>query len=154
MQDLGIRQFLLTNLDRESPTSPYKFRLPLSFLRNAIDEIGNFPFAPGERIYDKPSLFLKGSFLVDRYLFPAETDSLRNRHEQVRRVSTSTAGTSRSSTNSSRIRGWKLWILDIGVSSHSLLHALCLRALRGSTSIVHAERPKEFIDLLDGFLKE
>ena len=59
-QDLGIRQFLLTNLDRASPSDPYKFRLPLSYLRNAIDEIGHFPYTPGERIFDKPSLFLKG----------------------------------------------------------------------------------------------
>ncbi|GAA5905955.1 hypothetical protein JCM5296_001300 [Sporobolomyces johnsonii] len=59
--DLGVRQFLLTNLDRASPSAPYKFRLPLSFLGNAIDEIGHFPYAPGEKVFDKPSLFLKGS---------------------------------------------------------------------------------------------
>ena len=148
VQDLGIRQFLLTNLDRESPTSPYKFRLPLSYLRNAIDEIGNFPFAPGERIYDKPSLFLKGSFLVDRYLFPAETDRRGGRHEQVRRVSTSTAGTSRSSTNSSRIRDWKLCILDIGVSSHSLLHvplSTCAEGIDVYSACRTTERVHRFV---------
>lgn len=61
-QDLGVRQFLLTNLDRASPSSPYKFRLPLEYLNNAIEEIGHFPYAPGEKVYEKPTLFLKGSF--------------------------------------------------------------------------------------------
>lgn len=60
-QDLGIRQFLLTNMDRADPSSPYRFRLPLHFLRNAIDEIGHFPYAPGEKVFEKPSLFLKGA---------------------------------------------------------------------------------------------
>ncbi|GAA6021250.1 hypothetical protein JCM8202_001914, partial [Rhodotorula sphaerocarpa] len=58
--DLGIRQFLLTNLDRASPSDPYHFRVPLPFLQNAIDEIGAFPYEPGERVFDRPSLFLKG----------------------------------------------------------------------------------------------
>ncbi|BGO95901.1 hypothetical protein NBRC10512_005505 [Rhodotorula toruloides] len=59
--DLGVRQFLLTNLDRSSPSDPYRFRLPLHYLANAIGEIGNFPYQPGERVYEQPSLFLKGS---------------------------------------------------------------------------------------------
>ncbi|BGP35651.1 hypothetical protein JCM10296v2_007503 [Rhodotorula toruloides] len=59
--DLGVRQFLLTNLDRGSPSDPYRFRLPLHYLANAIGEIGNFPYQPGERVYEQPSLFLKGS---------------------------------------------------------------------------------------------
>ncbi|POY74906.1 hypothetical protein BMF94_1882 [Rhodotorula taiwanensis] len=59
--DLGVRQFLLTNLDRATPADPYHFRIPIDFLQNAIGEIGAFPYTPGERVYDKPSLFLKGS---------------------------------------------------------------------------------------------
>lgn len=59
-QDLGVRQFLLTNLDRGSPSDPYRFRLPLHYLANAIGEIGNFPYQPGERVFEQPSLFLKG----------------------------------------------------------------------------------------------
>ncbi|GAA5822602.1 hypothetical protein JCM5353_005500 [Sporobolomyces roseus] len=108
--DLGIRQFLLTNLDRESPTSPYKFRLPLSYLRNAIDEIGNFPFAPGEKIFDKPSLFLKGK--KSKYINSRNIPIINQFFPNSR-----------------------LETLDTG-------------------HWVHAERPKEFIDLLDGFLKE
>lgn len=63
MQDLGVRQFLLTNLDRATPADPYHFRIPIDFLQNAIGEIGAFPYTPGERVYDKPSLFLKGPSL-------------------------------------------------------------------------------------------
>lgn len=62
MQDLGIRQFLLTNLDRSDPAGPYEFRLPLEILSNALGEIGEFPYAPGEKVWTKPALFLKGAF--------------------------------------------------------------------------------------------
>jgi hypothetical protein len=34
--DLGVRQFLLTNLERAGPSDPYKFRLPLKILRDAL----------------------------------------------------------------------------------------------------------------------
>ncbi|GAA5916215.1 uncharacterized protein JCM6883_000692 [Sporobolomyces salmoneus] len=108
--DLGVRQFLLTNLDRASPSDPYKFRLPLSYLRNAIDEIGHFPYAPGERIFDKPSLFLKGK--KSKYI-NSKNIPIINQFFPNSRLETLDAG------------HW-----------------------------VHAERPKEFVDLLDGFLKQ
>ncbi|GAA5883044.1 hypothetical protein JCM16303_006807 [Sporobolomyces ruberrimus] len=108
--DLGVRQFLLTNLDHASPTSPYKFRLPLSYLRNAIDEIGHFPYTPGERIFDKPSLFLKGK--RSKYI-NSKNIPIINQFFPNSRLETLDAG------------HW-----------------------------VHAERPKEFVDLLDGFVKE
>lgn len=69
-QDLSVRQFLLTNLDRASPSDPYHFRIPLPFLQNAIDEIGAFPYTPGERVYEKPSLFLKGAAVPPSSLPP------------------------------------------------------------------------------------
>ncbi|GAA5822034.1 hypothetical protein JCM3770_002258 [Rhodotorula araucariae] len=108
--DLGVRQFLLTNLDRASPSSPYKFRLPLSFLRNAIDEIGHFPYAPGEKVFDKPSLFLKGS--KSKYINSRNIPLIRQFFPSSR-----------------------LETLDAG-------------------HWVHAERPKEFVNLLDEFCKE
>lgn len=55
-----MRQFLLTNLERASSEAPWRFRLPLGYLSDAIDEIGKFPYQPGERTFDKPALFLKG----------------------------------------------------------------------------------------------
>ena len=56
-----MRQFLLTNLERQDASSPWKFRLPLDYLLPAIDEIGKFPYQPGERVYERPTLFLKGA---------------------------------------------------------------------------------------------
>lgn len=113
--DLGVRQFLLTNLDRASPEDPYKFRLPLSYLRNAIDEIGHFPYTPGERIFDKPSLFLKGTRALSLFYESIEQLSLAGAdaharfglrcRAQAKRANTSTARTFRSSSSSSRIRG-------------------------------------------------
>lgn len=67
-QDLGVRQFLLTNLERAGPADPYKFRLPLKILRDALGEIGQFPYSPEERQWDHPALFIKGESL---HLFPA-----------------------------------------------------------------------------------
>ncbi|GAA5841078.1 hypothetical protein JCM3766R1_006659 [Sporobolomyces carnicolor] len=108
--DLGVRQFLLTNLDRASPEDPYKFRLPLSYLRNAIDEIGHFPYTPGERIFDKPSLFLKGK--KSKYINSKNIPIIQQFFPNSR-----------------------LETLDAG-------------------HWVHAEKPKEFVELLDGFLSE
>ena len=59
-QDLGVRQFLLTNLERPDPQMPYQFRLPLDILEASLGEIGQFPYSPGERTWDGPALFLKG----------------------------------------------------------------------------------------------
>ncbi|GAA6009535.1 hypothetical protein JCM10207_003817 [Rhodosporidiobolus poonsookiae] len=59
--DLGVRQFLLTNLDRPNPPEPYRFRIPLGYFSHAMDEIERFPFAPGSRTFDKPSLFIRGT---------------------------------------------------------------------------------------------
>ena len=56
-----MRQFLLTNLVRETPSSPYGFRLPLSFLQDAMGEIGQFPYASGSGTkWNGNALFLKG----------------------------------------------------------------------------------------------
>ncbi|GAA5999317.1 uncharacterized protein JCM10292_001198 [Rhodotorula paludigena] len=108
--DLGVRQFLLTNLDRASPSDPYQFRLPLHFLSNAIDEIGHFPYAPGEKVFEKPSLFLKGS--KSKYI------------------------------NSRNIPIIKQFFPDSQLETLDAGHW------------VHAEKPKEFVELLDRFCKE
>ncbi|KAK4706015.1 hypothetical protein P7C70_g188, partial [Phenoliferia sp. Uapishka_3] len=60
--DLGVRQFLLTNLSRETSTSPYGFRLPLSYLQDALGEIGEFPYEVGAGTkWEGPALFIKGA---------------------------------------------------------------------------------------------
>ncbi|GAA6015187.1 hypothetical protein JCM10207_003635 [Rhodosporidiobolus poonsookiae] len=108
--DLGVRQFLLTNLDRAAPSDPYHFRLPLAYLSNAIDEIGHFPYVPGEKVYDKPALFLKGS--KSKYI------------------------------NSRNIPTIKQFFPNSQLETLETGHW------------VHAEKPKEFVELLDRFLKE
>ena len=56
------RAFLLMNL--EHPTAhhqrPLKFRVPVGLLGESIPEIGDFPWSPGERTFDGPTLFIKG----------------------------------------------------------------------------------------------
>ncbi|KAG6808143.1 hypothetical protein H0H92_005268 [Tricholoma furcatifolium] len=61
-KDLTVRQFLLTNLNSVTESEPYlKFRVPINTLDTALPEIGWFPYAPGERRWDGPTLFIKGS---------------------------------------------------------------------------------------------
>ncbi|KAI0359938.1 alpha/beta-hydrolase [Trametes cingulata] len=61
-QDPMTRAFLLMNL--EHPTAhhphPLRFRVPVDLLGNSIPEIGGFPYSPGERTWDGPTLFIKG----------------------------------------------------------------------------------------------
>lgn len=56
------RAFLLTNL---SPTKgldePYRFRVPLDIIGDAIIEVGSFPYEPTERQWSGSTLFIKGT---------------------------------------------------------------------------------------------
>lgn len=64
-QNLPIRQFLLTNLIRSSPSSPQstlKFRIPLKTLAGALDNMADFPFKdPEEARFNGPTLFVRGT---------------------------------------------------------------------------------------------
>lgn len=61
-KDPNMRQFLLTNLKPVSESAPdLKFRVPLDILDEAIPEIGWFPYAPGDRSWEGPTLFIKGT---------------------------------------------------------------------------------------------
>lgn len=55
------RAFLLTNLDTASENTALRFKVPLNILSNSLDEIGSFPYRPGERVWDGPTLFIKGN---------------------------------------------------------------------------------------------
>lgn len=47
-QDLGIRQFLLTNLHRPDSSRPWTFRIPIHLIKEHLSQIGDFPYdAPG-----------------------------------------------------------------------------------------------------------
>ncbi|KAI0749372.1 alpha/beta-hydrolase [Daedaleopsis nitida] len=62
-KDPMTRAFLLMNL--EHPTAhhphPLRFRIPIGLLGGAISDIGGFPWSPGERTFNGPTLFIKGS---------------------------------------------------------------------------------------------
>ncbi|KAL1876327.1 hypothetical protein VTK73DRAFT_9570 [Phialemonium thermophilum] len=70
-KSLPIRQFLLGNLHRPkaqgdggngSNTQTQKFRLPLSVLARALDNLGDFPYKdPREVRFEKPALFIRGT---------------------------------------------------------------------------------------------
>ena len=97
-------------MDRASGSEPYKFRIPLHFLRKAIDGIGDFPFEAGKVTWDKPSLFIKGA--KSKYINKRNTPLISQFFPNSR-----------------------LETLDTG-------------------HWVHAERPKEFVDLVAGFCDE
>lgn len=58
-QDAMTRAFLLTNMVEQDGTM--KFRIPLDIIGDAISEIGSFPYEPGERTWEGPTLFIKGT---------------------------------------------------------------------------------------------
>ncbi|KAF9460331.1 alpha/beta-hydrolase [Collybia nuda] len=61
-KDSQLCAFLMTNLEPMTAAKPYaKFRVPLDTLGDAITEIGSFPYAPGERTWSGPTMFIKGS---------------------------------------------------------------------------------------------
>lgn len=55
-----VRQFLLTNLEG-GPRPHQKFRLPLDILERAVQNIGDFPYEPKHRMWEGPTLFVKGA---------------------------------------------------------------------------------------------
>lgn len=55
------RAFLLTNLAPHHGHDPVKFRVPLDIIGDAIPEIGHFPYEAGERVWEGPTLFIKGT---------------------------------------------------------------------------------------------
>lgn len=60
-ESLPIRQFLLTNMMR-AEDGTQKFRVPLKYLRNSLDKLGDFPFTdPDETRWQGPTLFVRGS---------------------------------------------------------------------------------------------
>jgi pimeloyl-ACP methyl ester carboxylesterase len=85
--DLGVRQFLLTNLTRNPPgAETWSWRIPVDLIRNNIAQIGDFPYNPPgasadsikgsesapQRSWDGETLFIKGnkSKYVNRHNIP------------------------------------------------------------------------------------
>ncbi|WFD31162.1 methionyl aminopeptidase [Malassezia sp. CBS 17886] len=42
--NLAVRQFLLTNLDRDRPGEPMRFRIPVASMMKSLGEVGKFPY--------------------------------------------------------------------------------------------------------------
>lgn len=65
MQNIAIRQFLLTNLTRAtsegSGTPVLKLRIPVKILASALDKVAGFPFHPDKVRFEKPALFIRGT---------------------------------------------------------------------------------------------
>ena len=68
-ENLGIRQFLLTNLVKPSASASgggqsaegMRFRVPLDILGRALDAMGDFPIRPEHGlVYRQPTLFVRG----------------------------------------------------------------------------------------------
>lgn len=70
--DLGIRQFLLTNLHRPSGQDHWTFRIPVKTIKKYLSQIGDFPYDPpssteaGARSWQGKTYFIKGA--KSRYL--------------------------------------------------------------------------------------
>jgi pimeloyl-ACP methyl ester carboxylesterase len=66
--DMGIRQFLLTNMIKTSSetdgkkTSHLQFRIPLGTLSKALPDMADFPFKDPDQVrYEGPTLFVRGT---------------------------------------------------------------------------------------------
>ncbi|KAG6844682.1 hypothetical protein H0H87_004657 [Tephrocybe sp. NHM501043] len=63
-KDIGVRQFLLTNLDIPSKQSneTVKFKIPINILTEAIGDLGSFPYTPnGPHQWPGRTLVVKGA---------------------------------------------------------------------------------------------
>ncbi|RKP06196.1 mitochondrial hydrolase [Thamnocephalis sphaerospora] len=78
--ELAVRQFLLTNLKRDTANGQYRFRVPLDTIERALPEIGRFRPPINTRPFLQPTLLVAGArsgyvkpgdHAVLRELFPA-----------------------------------------------------------------------------------
>lgn len=61
-QSLPIRQFLLTNLVRDSPAHHLRLRIPLEVIASNLENLGDFLSQDaGEAKFEGPALFIRGS---------------------------------------------------------------------------------------------
>ncbi|KAI0649164.1 alpha/beta-hydrolase [Trametes meyenii] len=76
-RDRMTRAFLLMNLEHPTPHHPHplRFRIPVDLLGNSIPELGSFPYLPGERTWDGPTLFIKGE--KSKYINKHNIDAAR-----------------------------------------------------------------------------
>ncbi|CAG8483200.1 5283_t:CDS:2 [Paraglomus brasilianum] len=61
IEDITVRQFLLTNLTKDPQTGLYKWRIPLDTLEDALNDLGGFPFKSAHHTFKKRALFIAGT---------------------------------------------------------------------------------------------
>ena len=65
MQDMAVRQFLLTNMLSKGPHQPFYFRVPLDTIQSSINDLGDFPIEPtgpgGGATWSGRTFFLRGT---------------------------------------------------------------------------------------------
>ncbi|KAL1641630.1 hypothetical protein SLS58_005905 [Diplodia intermedia] len=62
VEEMGVRQFLLSNLVRAPGNDHLQFKIPVGYLANALDNMADFPFTnPDETRFGKPTLFIRGT---------------------------------------------------------------------------------------------
>ncbi|KAF9284371.1 hypothetical protein BGZ68_004713 [Mortierella alpina] len=73
--DIGVRQFLLTNLKRDAHGDGYSFRVPIETLGDSLEKLGQFDFVPGQDKFEGKTLFIKGN--KSGYIREKELDAIR-----------------------------------------------------------------------------
>lgn len=82
VSDLGVRQFLLTNLKRDATGDGYSFRIPFETLGNSLEKLGHFDFVPGQDKFDGKVLFIRG--VKSKYIMEKEMEAIRSFFPQAR----------------------------------------------------------------------
>ncbi|KAG0378897.1 hypothetical protein BGX24_002452 [Mortierella sp. AD032] len=80
--DLGVRQFLLTNLKRDATGDGYSFRIPFETLGGSLEKLGQFDFVPGVDKFDGKAMFIRG--IRSKYIEEKEMDAIRSFFPQAR----------------------------------------------------------------------
>ncbi|CAG8479313.1 12428_t:CDS:10 [Funneliformis caledonium] len=75
IDDVTIRQFLLTNLKKDPDTGLFKFRIPLNILGDSLEKLGGFPFDSAHHTFHKKTLFVAGT--KSNYLLSKDYPTIR-----------------------------------------------------------------------------
>ncbi|KAG0354895.1 hypothetical protein BGZ54_001421 [Gamsiella multidivaricata] len=75
VSDLGVRQFLLTNLKRNAAGDGYSFRIPIETLGKSLETLGHIDFKPGQDRYEGKTLVIKGT--KSKYIQKKDEDLIR-----------------------------------------------------------------------------
>lgn len=132
--ELGVRQFLLTNLKKQPDTGIYRFRIPYEILGRALGNMGDFMQLNGEKVYTGPTLFIAGG--KSGYSKP-----FKERPDQVKAMFPN--------SKIDVIEGAGHWGTVVNLSLYLFSACHCLYVY---TNVVHAEKPEPFMNSLERFV--